>query len=278
MLLPQQPAILVVSWFSFDRENLVLCSSLLVSLYALIRILLLSVLIYLRVFNFHGYEILPAFANSLTFFFCNLGEGGDFTCYLCGKNGKPQRVPHFSGIEGCTLKDGGYKYEELIEVLHSAKNKNTLKPIKLDNWTLPFKKKLISQSIQGKYLYGMFNESYTDRSVVGISGTWEQVRGDIQKRYNDKQCKARFVYSLQADSETDIFYVIMVSDYGSEQIIVTFENTYDVVVPNDFKITSCTSAGGKYQLVLTKDAWRQLEGAMRVLRKVIDYNGLRQKT
>ena len=258
VLLPQQPAILAISWFSFDSENPVLCSSLLVSLYALIRILLLSVLIYLSVEFPYGCEILPAFANSLTFIFCNLGEGGDFTCYLCGKGGTLERIPEFSGIEGCASKDGGYKYEELIEVLHSVEKENALRPIKLDNWRLPSRKEMISQSIQGKYLYSIFNNSYTDQSVVGISGTWEQVRGVIQNRYNNKNCKERFVYSLQADSETDIFYVIMVSDFGSEQIIVTFENTYDVVAPKDFKITSCTSAGGKYQLVLTKGAESQL--------------------
>ena len=68
------------------------------------------------------------------------------------------------------------------------------------------------------------------------------------------------MHSLQGDSFSDIVYVTMklgkeLWNSGTDQIIVSVDDYSETdFMWSDFKITSCTSVGGRYQLVLAKGA------------------------
>ena len=132
-----------------------------------------------------------------------------------------------------------------------------------DGWITESKKRMISQSIDKGNLIGIFVHLpiYNRHPTLVKAGSWEEVRKFIQVQHkNETQQKRWFAHSLQGDSDTDNIYATMnfaneLWNSGIEQIITSVEDYSETdFILNNFKITSCTSVCGKYQLVLTKGA------------------------
>lgn len=109
---------------------------------------------------------------------------------------------------------------------------------------------LISQSLYDKKFTGIFgpHKRYNKKaSSWGEKSSYENLIEYIKKQWKEE----KNIFSLVADEETGSFYVYLVEGYGNGQTIVRQLSNVKEKWDDGQRITSCTSKGSTYYMVMT---------------------------
>ena len=109
---------------------------------------------------------------------------------------------------------------------------------------------LISQTICEESFSGIFgsHKRYKSRAASWCEkSSYEDLIEYIKRKWKD----GKTIFSLEADDDTGSFYVFMVNGYGNGQTIIKQLSKVKEKWDDGWKITSCTSKGSTYYIVMT---------------------------
>ena len=109
---------------------------------------------------------------------------------------------------------------------------------------------LISQSIRGDIFSGIFGVHKRYKSKA--TSWWKSSKYDNILEYVEREWKNdKQIFSLEADDITGSFYVYLVAGFGNGQSIIYQLSDIKKKWDDGQKITSITSEGSKYYIVMT---------------------------